>query len=251
MRYYLYVRKSTDDEDRQVLSIEAQLEELREYAKKENLFVYEELVEAKTAKGPGRPIFNAMLSSIEKGEAEGILAWHPDRLARNSVDGDRIIYLLDKGIIKDLKFPTYRVDNNAQGKFMLSIVFGQSKYYVDALSENIKRGIRQKLRKGVWPQWAPLGYVNDKQTRTIIIDKDRAQLIKKTFELYSTGTYSLARLRDTINACGLTGKKNETFFNGANSGDTNSGDRIPNCSFSWDRAFFVSHPYRLTPLLLQ
>jgi len=74
MRYYLYVRKSTDDEDRQVLSIEAQLEELREYAKKENLFVYEELVEAKTAKGPGRPIFNAMLSSIEKGEAEGILA---------------------------------------------------------------------------------------------------------------------------------------------------------------------------------
>jgi len=211
MNYFLYARKSTDDEDRQVLSIEAQLLELREYAKKENLFVYKELIEAKTAKEPGRPVFNAMLSSIEKGEAEGIMAWHPDRLARNSVDGGRIIYLLDKGIIKDLKFPTYRLDNNAQGKFMLSIAFGQSKYYIDALSENIRRGIRLKLSKGIWPQWAPLGYLNDRKTRTIVIDKDKAPLIRKTFELYATGTYSLSRLRDTMNACGLTGKKEETL----------------------------------------
>ncbi len=211
MRYFLYARKSTDDEDRQVLSIEAQLTELREFAKKENLFVLKELIEAKTAKEPGRPVFNDMLRAIEKDEAEGILAWHPDRLARNSVDGGKIIYLLDKGIIHDLKFPTYRLDNNAQGKFMLSIAFGQSKYYIDALSENIKRGIRQKLRKGIWPQWAPLGYLNDRQTRTIIIDKDRAPLIKKIFELYSTGSYSLLRLRDTINSCGLTGKTKETL----------------------------------------
>jgi len=76
-----------------------------------------------------------MLKAIEKGEADALLAWHPDRLARNSVDGGRIIYLLDRGVIKDLKFPTYRLDNNAQGKFMLSIAFGQSKYYIDALSE--------------------------------------------------------------------------------------------------------------------
>ena len=211
MRYFLYARKSTDDEDRQVLSIEAQLTELREFAKKEGLFISKELVEAKTAKEPGRAIFNAMIVSIEKGEAEAILAWHPDRLARNSVDGGRIIYLIDKGIIQDLKFPTYRLDNNAQGKFMLSIAFGQSKYYIDALSENIKRGIRMKLRKGIWPQWAPMGYLNDRTTRTIVVDKDRAHLIKKTFELYSTGQYALARLRDTMNACGLTGKKGKTL----------------------------------------
>jgi len=211
MRYYLYARKSTDDEDRQVLSIEAQLTELREFAKKENLFVQKEFIEAKTAKEPGRHVFNDMLKSIEKGDAAGILAWHPDRLARNSVDGGKIIYLIDKGIIRDLKFPTYRLDNNAQGKFMLSIAFGQSKYYVDALSENIKRGIRMKLRKGIWPQWAPLGYLNDRATRTIVIDTDRAPLVRKTFELYSTGSYSLLRLRDTINTCGLTGKKVETL----------------------------------------
>ena len=209
MRYFLYARKSTDDEDRQILSIEAQLVELRALAKRENLFVYKEVVEKYTAKEPGRPLFNDMLKSIEKGESEGILAWHPDRLARNSVDGGRIIYLLDRGVIKDLKFPTYRLDNNAQGKFMLSIAFGQSKYYIDALSENIRRGIRLKLSKGIWPQWAPLGYLNDRQTRTIVVDKDRAPLIKKAFELYATGDYTLARLRDTINACGLTGKENK------------------------------------------
>ena len=207
MKYFLYARKSTDDEDRQILSIEAQLVELRAFAKRENLFVYKELVEKYTAKEPGRPLFNDMLKAIEKGEAEGILAWHPDRLARNSVDGGKIIFLLDRGVIKDLKFPTYRLDNNAQGKFMLSIAFGQSKYYIDALSENIRRGIRLKLSKGIWPQWAPLGYINDRQTRSIIIDKDKAPLIRKTFELYATGNYTLAHLADTMSACGLTGKE--------------------------------------------
>jgi DNA invertase Pin-like site-specific DNA recombinase len=211
MRYFIYARKSTDDEDRQVLSIEAQLKELREYAKRENIAVINEVIEAKTAKKPGRPLFNDILFQIERGAAEGILAWHPDRLARNSVDGGRIIYLLDRGVIKDLKFPTYRLDNNAQGKFMLSIAFGQSKYYIDALSENIRRGIRLKLSNGIWPQWAPVGYLNDRQTRTIVIDKDKAPLIRKTFELYSTGAYALYRLRETINACGLTGTKNRTL----------------------------------------
>ena len=79
MNYFIYARKSTDDEDRQVLSIEAQLKELREYAKRENIFVCKEVVEAKTAKKPGRPLFNEVLTEIEKGHADGILAWHPDR----------------------------------------------------------------------------------------------------------------------------------------------------------------------------
>jgi len=88
-KIFLYVRKSTDEPERQVLSIEAQMFELREYAKKENLNIVREFVESKTAKEPGRETFNDMVASIEKNEAEGILAWHPDRLARNSIDGGR------------------------------------------------------------------------------------------------------------------------------------------------------------------
>jgi DNA invertase Pin-like site-specific DNA recombinase len=107
MNFYLYARKSTDDEERQMLSIEAQLDELREYASKESLTVAREFVESRTAKEPGRPIFNAMLAEVEKGKATGLLAWNPDRLARNSVDGGRIIYLVDTGKLTALKFPTF------------------------------------------------------------------------------------------------------------------------------------------------
>ena len=106
-KFFLYVRKSTDEPQRQILSIEAQLFELREYARKENLNVVKEFVESKTAKEPGREIFNEMMAGIEKGKAYGILAWHPDRLARNSIDGGRIIYLVDIGKIQELKFPTF------------------------------------------------------------------------------------------------------------------------------------------------
>src|SRR5262245_58293582 len=108
LKYFLYARKSTDREDMQALSIDAQLSELRQFADREQLSLAGELVEKQSAKIPGRPIFNQMLERIEAGEAAGILAWHPDRLARNSVDGGRVIYLLDTGKLHSLKFPTFR-----------------------------------------------------------------------------------------------------------------------------------------------
>jgi len=81
---------------------------------------------------------------------------------------------VDTGIIKELKFPTFWFDPTPQGKFMLSIAFGQSKYYIDNLSENIKRGHRQKLKNGLWPQMVPLGYFNNKETKQIYVDKKNA-----------------------------------------------------------------------------
>ncbi len=210
-KFFLYARKSTDTEERQVRSIDDQIAELKELAKKENLEIAKIFIEKQTAKEPGRPIFNEMLESIEKGKASGILAWHPDRLARNSVDGGKIIWLLDIEKLKELKFPTFWFENTPQGKFMLQIAFGQSKYYIDNLSENIKRGIRQKLKNGLWPQMAPLGYLNDKNTKLIVIDKDKAKLIKESFELYSTGKFSLRRLCETINNLGLLGRKQKTL----------------------------------------
>ena len=208
-KFFLYARKSTDTEERQVRSIDDQIAELEELAKKENIEIVKTFIEKQTAKEPGRPIFNEMLSRIEKNEAEGILAWHPDRLARNSVDGGKIIWLVDTGKISELKFPCFWFENTPQGKFMLQIAFGQSKYYVDNLSENIKRGIRQKLKNGLWPSQAPLGYLNDKNAKLIIVDKNKAQLIKKSFELYSTGKFPLRRLCETINNLKLIGRKNK------------------------------------------
>jgi len=195
-KFFLYARKSTDVEDKQVLSIEAQITELRAFAKQENLNVADIFIEKQSAKIPGRPIFGEMLDKIEKNEADGILAWHPDRLARNSVDGGKIIYLIDCGRIVALKFPQFWFEPTPQGKFMLNIVFGQSKYYVDSLSENTKRGLRQKVRRGEYPSVAPIGYINDVRNKSIIVDKKKAKIIKAAFEFYAQGD---KRLEDVSN----------------------------------------------------
>ena len=207
MRYIIYARKSTESEERQIMSIESQLSELNEFAAKEKLEIVASLCEAQTAKEPGRMKFAEMLSFLEQGKADGILSWNPDRLARNSIDGGQIIYLLDTGKIKDLKFPTHWFENTPQGKFMLNIAFGQSKYYVDNLSENIRRGHRAKLRKGIWPGFAPLGYVNNHKTRDIDVDTEKAPLIKKGLELYSTGKYTLKQIAKILKDLGLRSHK--------------------------------------------
>ena len=199
MRYFIYCRKSSEAEDRQVASIESQLTTLkRSFADRPDIEIVHVYEEAYSAKAPGRPIFNEMIMEIEKGRADGIVAWAPDRLARNSVDGGRIIYLLDTGAIKDLKFATYTFENGSQGKFMLQIMFGQSKYYSDALSENVRRGNRSKLEKGWRPNHAPLGYRNDPVSRTIVKDTERFDLIRRMFEEILAGTPA-SRVRQIAN----------------------------------------------------
>ena len=204
MKYFLYARKSTDDNGHQLLSIDAQLAELRKFAKQRHLRVVAELVESQTARKPGRPVFGAMMDDIEAGKAEGIIAWHPDRLARNSVEGGRIIYALDTGVLQALEFPTFWFENTPQGRFMLNIGFGQAKYVVDSLSQNVRRGLREKLRRGEFPGWAPVGYVNDHRSHSIIPHERKAPLVRRAFETYATGLYTAAELRRRITDWGLT-----------------------------------------------
>ncbi|MCX6810894.1 MAG: recombinase family protein [Candidatus Berkelbacteria bacterium] len=209
IKYFIYCRKSSEEEERQILSIEAQLQELRDYAKQNSLFVIKEFFESRTAKEPGRPIFNQMLSEIEKGNASGILAWNPDRLARNSIDGGKVIYLVDTAKITSLKFPTFWFDTTPQGKFMLSVAFGQAKYYTDNLRENILRGIRQKLRRGELPAKAPLGYYNEPRIRTIEPDKQTFKKMRQILEAFATGNFTLSQIRDKMFSLGLVGKNGE------------------------------------------
>ena len=212
--WFLYVRKSTDEEGYQVLSIESQVEELKEFAERENLEISEIFIEKKTAKTPGREIFNEMISKIETFKIPiGVLAWHPDRLSRNSIDGGRIIYLLDIGKLAGLKFLTFSFENTPSGKFFLSIALSNAKYYIDNLSENVKRGNRQKLRQGEWPGQKPLGYIYDRRLRNIVPNLETAKIVQKIFKDFATGKYSLELISRKLAQYGITSRNGKPRSN--------------------------------------
>ncbi len=204
MKYIIYCRKSTESEDRQVLSIDSQEKELLDSAKANNCYISNTYKESKTAKEPGRKVFEEMLSFIEKSHEDYcILVWNLDRLARNSVDGGRIIYLLDKGIISEIRTPSKSFKNTPEDKFLMNLFFGFAKKYVDDLSINVKRGNKAKLEKGGWPGSAPLGYVNDKENKILTLDKEKAYFVKRCFELFSTGRYTVSDLSNLMTKEGM------------------------------------------------
>src|SRR5882762_1928236 len=112
MRYFIYCRKSSETENRQVASIESQLTTLqRTFGGRPDIEIVGIYEESFSAKAPGRAKFGEMLARIERGDVGGIIAWAPDRLARNSIDGGRLIYMLDCDVIRDLKFATYTFES--------------------------------------------------------------------------------------------------------------------------------------------
>ncbi|MEK7082484.1 MAG: recombinase family protein, partial [Patescibacteria group bacterium] len=136
----------------------------------------------------------------------GILSWHPDRLARNSIDGGRIIYLVDTKKLTSLRFATFWFEPTAQGLFMLQVAFGQSKYYSDNLSDNIKRGIRQKLRRGEWLNLAPFGYQNNPRIHNIEPHPTNAKIVRRAFEEYARSIHTYKSLAQFLADLGVVSK---------------------------------------------
>jgi DNA invertase Pin-like site-specific DNA recombinase len=187
LNYFLYARKSSESEDRQVQSINDQILRLKELAAKLGLEITEIFTEAKSARIPGaRPIFNDMLSKIEKGKADGILCWQINRLARNPLESGRIQQLLQDGIIKSIQ----TIDKEftpEESSLYLSVEGAMSTQYSRDLSKNVKRGMQSKVDKGWPPHLARIGYLNDPATHTILKDPDRFYLLRKLWELKLQG----------------------------------------------------------------
>ncbi len=195
--YFIYCRKSSEAEDRQVLSIESQTRELEELAAKLNLPIAEILMESRSAKEPGRPIFNAMMQRLYRGEAAGIICWKLDRLARNPVDGGSIIWAIKQHGIKVMT-PAQNFSREEDNVILMYIEFGMAQKYVDDLSKNVKRGLKTKIENGWYPCIAPVGYLNhtNKITgeNTLIKDPERFPLIRRMWDLMLTGLYTPAQI---------------------------------------------------------
>jgi len=196
--YLIYCRKSTEAEDRQVLSIESQTRELEQIGRKLNLAI-EVLSESQSAKEPGRPVFNRMMQHLYRGEAVGIICWKLDRLARNLVDGGSIIWAIKQHGIKVIT-PSQNFSPEDDNTILMYIEFGMAQKYVDDLSKNTKRGLKTKVENAWYPGVAPVGYLNytDRQTgqNTLIRDPDRYPLLRRMWDLMLTGIYTPPRILD-------------------------------------------------------
>ncbi len=183
LAYFLYARKSSETEDRQVLSIDSQLNELRQLAKSRGLNIIEEFREAKSAKAPGRPIFTEMLKCVAKGKARGIVCWKLDRLARNPVDGGALIWSIDQKQLCEIVTPFRTFAKSGDDAFWMQLEFGMAKKYVDDLSDNVKRGMRARALSGTPPYgMLPIGYIRDPKTGAVIPDPERFHIVKRILQ---------------------------------------------------------------------
>jgi len=186
VKYVLYARKSTESEERQILSVDSQVKEMLQIAEREGLEVAEIRRESHSAKATGqRPVFNEIINDIRVGKFSGILTWASDRLSRNAGDLGKLVDLMDEKLLLEIRTFGQRFSNNPNEKFLLMILGSQAKLENDNRGINVKRGLRMRVEMGLWPTVAPTGYLNEKRTDRkchVIVDPERSPIIRKMFE---------------------------------------------------------------------
>ena len=221
IKYVLYARKSTESEERQVLSIDSQIKEMLSMAEREGLEVVEIRRESHSAKESGqRPVYKEILEDIRRGRFNGILTWAPDRLSRNAGDLGSIVDLMDQKLLMEIRTYGQHFKNSPNEKFLLMILCSQAKLENDNKSVNVKRGLRTRVEMGLWPGVAPTGYLNQKlidRKCQVIIDPERGHIIKKIFEKVAYEKWSGRKvynwLRFDLNFRTVAGKKHLSLGN--------------------------------------
>ena len=210
IRYFLYARKSSESEDKQVASVPSQIEELKKLAQQLNLNIVETFTEEKSAKAPGRPVFSRMIGDIHKGHADGIICWKLDRLARNPVDGGTISWMLQQSVVRHIQtfqrgyYPTDNV-------LLMNVEFGMANQFVLDLSVNTKRGQRNKVQLGWLPHKPPIGYLNNRYNepdkQPIYPDPFSFPIMKKLWKRLLEKQCTIEKLFDIAKGIGLKAEK--------------------------------------------
>lgn len=184
----MYARKSTKGKDKQVTSIGDQISFCRKYANEHKLKVYPNVFKEKGSamKSDSREVFEEILKEITKPVSKrrfnSILAWHPDRLARNMKDAGEIIDLLDRGIVVNLQFASYTFQNDSNGKMALGIQFVLAKQYSENLSTHTTRGNEGYIERGQGLRDDKFGYKLD-GNKYYRPDGKNFEILKNAFEL--------------------------------------------------------------------
>jgi site-specific DNA recombinase len=198
LKYVLYARKSTESEERQVLSIDSQVKEMLQMAEREELDVVEIRRESHSAKDTGqRPVYNEIIKDIRAGKFNAILTWAPDRLSRNAGDLGAVVDLMDQKLLLAIRTHGQNFTNSPNEKFLLMILGSTAKLENDHRGENVRRGLRARVEMGLWPAVAPLGYLNQYRTDKkcqVVIDKARAPIIIQMFEKVAYEQWSGRRI---------------------------------------------------------
>lgn len=221
IRYVLYARKSTEQDEKQALSIDSQVKEMLAIAEREGLDIIDIRREAHSAKDSGqRPVFKEILEDVRRDRYNGILTWAPDRLSRNAGDLGSLVDLMDEKRLVEIKTYGQRFTNTPSEKFLLMILCSQAKLENDNKSINVKRGLKTRVEMGLWPAPAPTGYLKEKRMDRkceTLIDPDRGHIMRQMFEKVAYEKWSGRKiynwLKFDLNFKTAGGNKNLTLSN--------------------------------------
>jgi|CXWL01.1.fsa_nt_gi DNA invertase Pin-like site-specific DNA recombinase len=221
VKYVLYARKSTEQDEKQALSIDSQIKEMLQIAEREGLEMVDIRRESHSAKDSGqRPVFKEILEDIRRGRFNGVLTWAPDRLSRNAGDLGSLVDLMDQKLLLEIRTYGQHFHNSPNEKFLLMILCSQAKLENDNKSINVKRGLKTRVEMGLWPAPAPTGYLKEKRMDRkceTLIDPDRGHIIKQVFEKVAYEKWSGRRvynwLKFDLNLKTAAGNKNLSLSN--------------------------------------
>ncbi len=208
VKFCLYARKSTESDERQAMSIDSQVKEMKAMAERDGLFIKEIRQESHSAKASGlRPVFNQLITDIREEKFNGILTWAPDRLSRNAGDLGSLVDLMDQKKLVKIQTYSQSFSNNPNEKFLLMILCSQAKLENDQKGLNVKRGLRAKCEAGWRPNMAPLGYLNvmnNNRISYVKLDPDRSPTVKQIFNRVADKGQSGRVLKRWLDQIGFT-----------------------------------------------